>query len=169
MNLEKLEPVYSISENGLLIQRNLSFAIYKSAVFFALFLILGICGGCYFLIVRFDSKLFFLSTLILVGPLISGYIIFSCKELKQRIVNRVLFGNGYVQISTFNYTFNLYDKGKCRFVFREFDGFGLIKKSGLVLEDSNGNEFWIVDDFFVNFEELKNRVFDSDIFSSQAN
>lgn len=73
----------------------------------------------------------------------------------NKVVRKMQFDNSQLILTTkikFIYT-------KDDIVFKEvqnrFTGFSIRKKSGILLRTKDGKEFWIIEDFYNNYEELR--------------
>lgn len=105
-----------------------------------------------------DNKVYLLFLVIFefFGFIFGGIIVpISLKVRINLVVRGVEISNNQMNlVANKTYTFVISEL-KFKEVKNRFTGFSTINKSGILIKSKEGGEFWIIEDFYNNYEELR--------------
>ena len=148
--------IFKINTNGVFSVKEKTKEFYKMLIGGIIFYLLLFFATKY----TIDSKGYFIFIIIFLTMLYSFIFVFIPITLIIRIkkvVRKIQFDDKQILITTKKKF--IYNKGDLLFkeVQNRFTGFSIRNKSGILLMTKENKEFWIVEDFFNDYEELKRR------------
>lgn len=154
--------IFAINSNGVFSLKEKTKEFYKMII-----------GGIIFYLILFfatkytiDSKGYFIFLIIFLTTLYIYIFIFIPITLMIRInkvVRKVQLDNSRIILST-NKEF-IYSKKDMEFkeVQNRFTGFSIRNKSGILLKTETGKEYWIIEEFYNTYEEIKTALINDNL------
>jgi len=75
---------------------------------------------------------------------------------RNKVIRRIEVNGNHIKLLTNKESEYDDSEVECKEVKHRFNGFGNRDKDGILIKSKSGKDYWIIEDFFNNYDELKN-------------